>query len=152
MGRQAAGVMGMALRDNDEIAGMDVVRDDDAHVLVVTRNGYGKRTPVTDYREQSRYGLGTRTLRRNNTTGPVISVRCVTIEDEIMLISKKGIVLRTELSEIRETGRNTQGVILMKFDNGDEIAGVAIMQAEDDSDIAGQNGFSANGASDFSDS
>ena len=59
-----------------------------------------------------------------------------------MLISKKGIVLRTELSEIRETGRNTQGVILMKFDNDDEIAGIAIMQAEDDSDIAGQNGFS----------
>ncbi len=151
MGRQAAGVMGMALRDNDEIAGMDVVRYDDAHVLVVTRNGYGKRTPVTDYREQSRYGLGTRTLRRNNITGPVISARCVTIEDEIMLISKKGIVLRTQLSEIRETGRNTQGVRLMKFDKDDEIAGIAIMQAEDESDIAGQNGFSANGSSEFSD-
>ncbi|MCY3782125.1 MAG: DNA gyrase subunit A [Chloroflexi bacterium] len=151
MGRQAAGVMGMELRGNDEIAGMDVVPDDDAHVLVVTRNGYGKRTPVTDYRKQSRYGFGVRTLRRNDRTGPVIAVRCVKIEDEIMLISKNGIVLRTRLSEIREIGRNTQGVIVMKFDNGDEVAGVAIMQAENQNDLESHDGFSANGASIYSD-
>ncbi len=152
MGRQAAGVMGMALRDNDEIAGMDVVPHDDAHVLVVTRNGYGKRTPVRDYREQGRYGLGIRTLKRNDRTGPVIAVRCVKIEDEIMLISKSGIVLRTRLAEIAEIGRNTQGVIVMKFDNGDEVAGIAIMQAEDEAHFASQNGFSVNGASEHDDS
>ncbi len=147
MGRQAAGVMGMALRGDDEIVGMDVVPDDDAHVLVVTRNGFGKRTPVTDYREQGRYGFGVRTLRRNDRTGPVIAVRCVKIEDEIMLISKSGIVLRTRLAEIREIGRNTQGVILMKFDKADEVAGIAIMRSEDEADATVQNGFSANGAS-----
>ena len=148
MGRQAAGVMGMALRGKDETAGMDVVPDEDAHVLVVTRNGFGKRTPVTDYREQSRrYGFGVRTLRRNDRTGPVIAVRCVKIKDEIMLISKSGIVLRTRLAEIAEIGRNTQGVILMKFDNADEVAGIAIMHSENEADATVQNGFSANGAS-----
>lgn len=151
MGRQAAGVMGMELRGNDEIAGMDVVPSDDAHVLVVTRNGYGKRTPVTDYRKQSRFGFGARTLKRNDITGPVIAVRCVKAEDEIMLISRSGIVLRTRLSEIREIGRNTQGVRVMKFDNGDEVAGIAIMQAENEKAFADQNGFSANGASEHAD-
>ena len=146
MGRQAAGVMGMALREEDQIAGMDVVSDEAGHVLVVTRNGYGKRTPVEDYREQSRYGLGTRTLKRNDRTGPVIAVRYVSIDDEIMLISKNGIVLRTQLAAIREIGRNTQGVILMKCEDGDEVAGIAIMQAEDDLDADRTNGFSANGA------
>ncbi len=150
MGRQAAGVMGMALRENDEIVGMDVVPDADAHVLVVTRLGFGKRTPVTDYRKQARYGLGVRTLKRNARTGPVIAVRCVKIDDEIMLISKNGIVLRTRLSELREIGRNTQGVILMKFDNGDEVAGIAILKAEDDDKLESpsQDGFNPNGATD----
>ena len=151
MGRQAAGVMGMALRGDDEIAGMDVVPNEDSHVLVVTRKGFGKRTPVTDYREQSRYGFGVRTLKRNDRTGPVIAVRCVKVEDEIMLISKSGIVLRTRLAEITEIGRNTQGVIVMKFDNGDEVAGIAIMLAEEEADNTRQNGFSNNGASDHND-
>ena len=146
MGRQAAGVMGMALRGDDEIVGMDVVSDDSAQVLVVTQNGYGKRTPVSEYREQSRYGLGIRTLKRNERTGPVIAVRCVKTEDEIMLISKSGIVLRTRLSEISEIGRNTQGVRLMNLDEPDEVAGIAIMIAEDDSDAMSSSEFSSNGA------
>ncbi len=152
MGRQAAGVRGMALRNNDEISGMDVVADDDGHVLVVTRNGYGKRTPVANYREQGRYGFGIRTLKRNERTGPVIDVRCIKCDDEIMLISRNGIVLRTQLSEIRETGRNTQGVTLMNLELGDEVAGIAIMSAEDDADNLNNNGFSINGATESDDS
>lgn len=148
MGRQAAGVMGMALRGDDEIVGMDVVSDEDAQVLVVTQKGYGKRTPVSEYRKQGRYGLGIRTLKRNDTTGPVIAVRCVKTADEIMLISKSGIVLRTRLSEISEIGRNTQGVRLMNLDGQDEVAGIAIMIAEDDGGDVDSSGFSSNGATD----
>ncbi len=148
MGRQAAGVRGMILEGRDQIAGLDVVRDEAAHVLVVTRKGYGKRTPVADYREQSRYGKGTRTLKRNSRTGPVIAVRCVQAADEIMLISKNGIVLRARLAEIREIGRNTQGVIVMKCDQDDEVAGIAIMQSEDEADQMPPGSlFSENGAS-----
>ena len=151
MGRQAAGVMGMRLSKDDEIAGMDVVHDEHTHVLVVTQNGYGKRTPLDQYRSQGRFGSGVRTLRRSKRTGPVVAVRCTTEDDDIvllpsnaiMLISKKGIVLRTQLSEIRETGRNTQGVILMNLDDDDEVAGIAIMSdddIDDNDELDEQNG------------
>ena len=159
MGRQAAGVMGMRLNDDDEIAGMDVVHDEHTHVLIVTQNGYGKRTALDQYRSQGRFGLGVRTLKRNRRTGPVVAVRCITEGDEfmliskngLMLISKNGIVLRTQLSEIRETGRNTQGVIVMNLDDNDEVAGIAIMREDEldaldegdgqnDDDAALQNG------------
>ncbi len=157
MGRQAAGVMGMRLAKGDEVVGMDVVGDDHTHVLVVTQNGFGKRTPVAEYRQQGRFGRGVRTLKRNKRTGPVVAVRCIHDDDDIMvisrkgvmLISKQGIVLRTQFSEIRETGRNTQGVKLMNLEGGDEVAGIAIMSEEDaisdqsangDSDLSDQNG------------
>ncbi|MCY3834213.1 MAG: DNA gyrase subunit A [Chloroflexi bacterium] len=140
MGRQAAGVMGMRLARGDEVVGMDAVGDDHTHVLVVTRKGYGKRTPLAEYRQQGRFGSGVRTLKRNSRTGPVIAVRCIGDDDDIMfisrngimLISKNGIVLRTQFSEIRETGRNTQGVKLMNLDDGDTVAGIAIMNAADE--------------------
>ncbi len=135
MGRQAAGVMGMRLAKGDEVVGMDVVGDDHDQVLVVTRNGYGKRTPIAEYRQQARFGMGVRTLKRNQRTGPVVAVRCLRDDDDIMfisrngimLISRKGIVLRTQVSEIRETGRNTQGVKLMDLGDDDYVAGIAIM-------------------------
>ena len=160
MGRQAAGVNGMALRGKDEVVGVDVVvPGEHTHVFVVTKNGYGKRTSLDEYAEQHRYGFGVRTLKRNRRTGPVVAVRCIREEEDlmlisrngVMLISKNGIVLRTQLSEIRETGRNTQGVILMNLEDGDEVAGIAIMRDEDledsngvdqpeDGDLANQNG------------
>ena len=150
LSRAASGVKAMQLKDGDEIAGMDVVPDDGAQVLVVTLKGHGKRTPVTKYPVQNRYGFGVRTLRRNDRTGPVIAVRCVKTEDEIMLISKSGIVLRTRLSEISEIGRNTQGVRVMNLDENDEVAGIAIMLAEDDTDEKDGSDFSNNGASEDS--
>ena len=144
MGRQAAGVMGMALRGDDEVAGMDVVvPGEHTHVLVVTKNGYGKRTALSRYSKQRRYGFGVRTLKRNKRTGPVVAVRCIREEDDIvvisrggiMLISKKGIVLRTQLSQIRETGRNAQGVKLMNLEDNDEVAGIAIVGEDMDDDF-----------------
>ena len=146
MGRQARGVIGMRLRGKDEIAGMDVLTGEHSHLLIVTSNGYGKRTVIsTDdrdegdedrvhYKAQRRSGLGVRTLKRNKRTGPVVAMRCIRDEDEIVLISKRGTVLLTRLSEIRETGRNTQGVILMKLAENDAVAGIAIMRDDDDED------------------
>lgn len=145
-GRQAAGVKSMELRGRDKIAGMDVVPDDDALVLVVTRKGFGKRSPVTNYTLQNRAGFGNRTLKRNSTTGPVIALRCVRETDEVMLISKGGSVSRMRVFEIREVSPNTKGVIMMRLDGADEVAGIAIMIAEDDSDAESSSGFSSNGA------
>ena len=146
MGRLAAGVRGMRLRKGDEIAGMDVLAAEDSHILVVTRNGYGKRTTIEDYNPQRRYGYGVITLKRTERKGPVVAVRCISDEDGIMLISQKGTVMRTDLSEIRAKGRNTEGVTVMDLDEGDEVAGIAIMSEEEA--ISDQN---ANGDSDPSD-
>ena len=146
MGRQAHGVIGMRLRDDDEIASMDVLTGEHSHLLIVTGNGYGKRTVIStsdqsegaedrvQYKAQRRYGLGVRTLKRNERTGPVVAMRCIRAEDDIVLISKRGIVLQTRLSEIRETGRNTQGVILMNLEENDAVAGIAIMR-DDEEDV-----------------
>ncbi len=136
MGRIAAGVRGMRLREGDEIAGMDVLAKDDSHILVVTRNGYGKRTTTDDYNPQRRYGYGVITLKRTKRKGPVVAVRCISEEDGIMLISHKGTVIRTDLSEIRSRGRNTEGVTVMDLDSDDHVAGIAIMNDADDNQPA----------------
>ncbi len=130
MGRPAGGVNAIKLIDEDRVAGMDVITQEHTHILVVTRYGFGKRTLIEHYNQQSRYGLGARTLARNERTGSIIAMRCINDTDEIMLITREGIVLRTSLNEIRETGRSTQGVTLMNVADDDEVVGVAIMKQE----------------------
>lgn len=127
MGRPAAGVNAIRLEAGDWVAGMDVVCADHTHMLVVTRNGFGKRTLLEDYRSQGRYGVGIRTLARNDKTGPIVSMRCINPDDDIMLMTKFGVVLRTKLAEIRETGRNAQGVVVMHLAEGDEVVSLTVM-------------------------
>jgi DNA gyrase subunit A len=131
MGRTAAGVRSIRLSENDYIAGVDVVTADDTHVLVVTRNGMGKRTPLDEYRGQGRYGLGRLTLKRTDKTGPIVAMRCINPKDDILIITEKGTVLRTHLEGIREVGRNTQGVKVMDLDTSDPIVAIAIMNREE---------------------
>ncbi|GIL14415.1 MAG: DNA gyrase subunit A [Chloroflexota bacterium] len=127
MGRPAAGVNAIRLEAGDWVAGMDVVCADHTHMLVVTRNGFGKRTLLEDYRSQGRYGVGIRTLARNDKTGPIVAMRCINPDDDIMLMTKFGVVLRTKLAEIRETGRNAQGVVVMHLAEGDEVVSLTVM-------------------------
>jgi DNA gyrase subunit A len=126
VGRSAAGVNAIRLQDNDVIAGVDVIPDDDHEVLIVTQFGYGKRTPVTEYRRQSRYGLGVRTLARNAKTGAIIDARVVKPTDHLTLITTAGKALRTQIDNISLIGRNTQGVQLMKIGKDDVVASVAL--------------------------
>ncbi|HRF94419.1 MAG TPA: DNA gyrase subunit A [Aggregatilineales bacterium] len=130
LGRTAAGVNAIRLSGNDVVAGMDVIGAEHTHILVVTANGYGKRTTIDQYLQQGRYGVGVRTLARNDKTGNVVAMRCIQEEDEIMVITRGGIILRTALSAIRETGRSTQGVTLINVADGDEVASIAIMNQE----------------------
>jgi DNA gyrase subunit A len=130
MGRPAGGVHAIKLDFDDAVAGMDVVDENHTHMLVVTKNGFGKRTELSEYRQQGRYGQGVRTLARNEKTGPIVAFRCINENDDIMLITMYGVVLRTRLNQIRETGRSTQGVTVMDLYDGDEVVGVAIMSAE----------------------
>ncbi len=147
MGRPAAGVNAIRLESGDWVAGMDVVCAPHTHMLVVTRNGFGKRTLLADYRLQGRYGLGTRTLARNEKTGPIVAMRCINPSDDIMLITKNAVVLRTRLGEIREVGRNTQGVVIMNLSEGDEVVALAVMSNGGDNGGAmlAANGESENG-------
>jgi DNA gyrase subunit A len=128
MGRQAGGVNAIKLVGNDRAAGMDVLEPDHTHILVVTRYGFGKRTSVDNYARQSRYGMGVRTLARNERTGPLVTMRAIKEDDEIMVVTRSGIVLRTSLDEIRETGRSTQGVKVMNLNEDDDVVGIAVLR------------------------
>lgn len=150
MGRQAAGVNSIKLR-GDFVAGMDVVRADDTHVLVVTRNGFGKRTLLSEYSSRGRYGVGIRTLARNERTGPIVAMRVINAADDILLMTREGTVLRTSLDQIREAGRDTQGVTLINLSDEDNVIGIAIMARMpempemSDSDVIDGEGGELNG-------
>lgn len=129
MGRGAGGVRGMKLSAGDAIVGADIIPKGakDREVLVVSRNGYGKTTTVAEYKTQKRGGSGIKTMNMTAKTGPVIAARVISKEegvgeDEIVVVSKKGQVIRTELKEIPSLSRSTQGVRVMKLRDGDAIA------------------------------
>ncbi len=104
MGRPAGGVSSIRLVNGDVVVGMDVVEPDDTHVLVITRDGYGKRTPIENYRTQGRYGSGILTLARNEKTGPVVSMHCINEKDDILIITSGNVILRTSLEQIEKPG------------------------------------------------
>lgn len=127
MGRPAHGVYSIRLNEGDHVAGMDVVEAEDTHVLVVSRNGLGKRTPLEEYRGQGRYGHGILTIELTERTGPVVAMRCINPKDDILIITREGQVLRTRLQDIRQTGRRAQGVRVMGLMEGDEVVAIAVM-------------------------
>jgi len=126
MGRNARGVYGIHLKGLDEIVGMDTVRDG-MEILTVTEEGFGKRTPVNDYRVQKRGGKGIINMKVTEKTGAVVGLKVVHPEQELMLITTEGIVIRTNVNEISVISRNTQGVKLIKTESGDRVASLAVM-------------------------
>ncbi len=126
MGRTAYGVRGITLREGDEVVAMDVVRSGGT-MLTVTENGYGKRTDVDEYRVQTRGGLGIINIQTSERNGKVAGTAHVALDDELMLVTEQGKILRTSVAGIRETGRNAQGVRLMQieFAEGDRVVSVA---------------------------
>ncbi len=127
MGRTARGVKGISLKDGDEVVGMDILTRN-ADVLTVTESGYGKRTATSEYRSQTRGGKGLINMKVTEKTGNVIGLKVVHDEQELMLITTEGIVIRTNVSDISVIGRNTQGVMLMKTDTNDRVASMAIIE------------------------
>jgi DNA gyrase subunit A len=132
MGRQAVGVKAITLRENDSVTSMDVVVPG-AELLVVTANGYGKRTPCKDYPAKGRGTMGILTLDRKklDLVGPIASARVVDEEDDLTIISSGGIVLRTKVKQIRSAGRATMGVRIMGLKEGETVASVARASASD---------------------
>ena len=140
-GRSAMGVKGITLHNNDNVVGM-VIAADDKSLLTVTENGYGKRSSVTDYRLINRGGLGVKNIICNERNGNVAAVKSVTDNDEIILISQRGIIIRMPASSISVIGRNTSGVRMMKIEPGDKVVAAAKVVLEEkatDSDDEGNS-------------
>ena len=124
LGRTARGIKGIRISKEDEVVGMEVVAPH-SQVLTVTEHGYGKRTQVSEYRIQNRGGSGIFTVKRTQRTGSVVGIKTVTDEDELMLISDKGKIIRLRAADIRVQGRNTQGVKLIALEEGERVVAVA---------------------------
>ena len=133
MGRQTAGVQGMKFRDGDELLAMDVVwGDTDKDLLVVTNEGFAKRTAISEYRLQGRNGFGVKALQLAEGRGSLVGAVIVAEDDQILAIMKSGKVIRSDVAEVKRTGRTTQGVTLAKPDKGDEIISIARNEEKDD--------------------
>jgi len=137
MGRNASGVRAMALdTKNDEVVGMVCTDSDQESILVVSQNGYGKRTLVEDYRVTNRGGKGVKTLSITEKTGDLVAIKVVTDEDDLMITTKNGIMIRMEMSEIRVMGRATQGVRVINLKSGVVISSVAKVPHQEDEETA----------------
>ena len=133
MGRGASGVRGITLADeNDEVVGMVSVNDMDTNILVVSENGFGKRSNLEDYRMTNRGGKGVKTISITEKTGSLVTLKNVIDEDDLMIINKSGIAIRMAVSDLRVMGRATQGVKLINLKEKDAIAAVAKVMKDDD--------------------
>jgi len=138
MGRTATGVKGITLRKSDCVIGMVVVKREDT-LLTISEKGMGKRSNVSDYRTQSRGGKGIITMKVNEKTGPLVAVLEVVDNEDIIIITEKGVVIRQHIGKIKVIGRNTQGVKLIRLDEDDRISDVAKIVAGNDSNGEGSN-------------
>lgn len=133
MGRNAAGVRGVKLAgENDEVIGMICLQNDKQDILVVSENGYGKKSKLEDYRVTNRGGKGVKTINITSKTGSLIAIKDVTDNDDLMIINRSGILIRMAVKDLRVMGRATQGVRLINIKEGDAIASVARVEVEEE--------------------
>ncbi|PSR52802.1 DNA gyrase subunit A [Adhaeribacter arboris] len=136
MGRNAAGVRGVTLANEaDKVVGMVCLSDPNMNLLVVSEKGFGKRSPLEEYRITNRGGKGVKTLNITPKTGQLVAIHGVTDTDDLMIINRSGITIRLRVSDLRVIGRATQGVRLIKINEGDEISSVAKIEYEDKTEI-----------------
>ncbi|MBS3898238.1 MAG: DNA gyrase subunit A [Dethiobacter sp.] len=134
MGRATRGVRGISLKKDDKVMALEVVSPEmerEAELLVVTEHGFGKRTPFSEYRVQSRGGKGIYTIRVLDKNGPVMGVKLTRPGDEVMIITARGVVIRQDVTKISQQGRHTQGVTLIRLDKDDRVVSIARVMAEE---------------------
>jgi DNA gyrase subunit A len=124
MGRTARGVRGMNLEEGQQVIALLVAENEQQSVLTATENGFGKRTPITEYTRHGRGTKGMIAIQTSERNGKVVAATLVEVSDEIMLITTGGVLIRTRVSEIREMGRATQGVTLIAVENGTKLSGL----------------------------
>ncbi|WP_053373406.1 DNA gyrase subunit A [Paenibacillus sp. FJAT-27812] len=138
MGRSATGVKGIALDDDDTVIDMDVIVPD-KDILIVTSKGYGKRTPVADYRIQNRGGKGIKTLNVTDKNGPIVSLKVVENDEDLMIMTASGTMIRTSMEGISTMGRNTQGVKLINTREDDTVATVTRVARSEENEVSDEN-------------
>ncbi|HDU7237734.1 TPA: DNA gyrase subunit A [Listeria monocytogenes] len=131
IGRTAAGVRGIRLREDDEVIGMEVLEDDEK-VLVVTEKGYGKQTPASQYPLRNRGGMGVKTVTITEKNGNLVAMKTVTGEEDLMLMTVSGVLIRFEIDTVSQTGRSAMGVKLIRLDEDEKVATVAKVPKEED--------------------
>ncbi len=142
MGRTASGVRGMSIGENDQIIGATLIENNEQEVLVVTENGYGKRTKVDEYRCQMRGGKGVKTLNVTEKNGKLCALKAVSDDDDLIVVSDKGVVIRTHVDQISRTKRATQGVRVIKLRPDHHVATIALVpKQEDEEEILNQEQF-----------
>ncbi|HHR3162515.1 DNA gyrase subunit A [Listeria monocytogenes] len=134
MGRTAAGVRGIRLREDDEVIGMEVLEDDEK-VLVVTEKGYGKQTPASQYPLRNRGGMGVKTVTITEKNGNLVAMKTVTGEEDLMLMTVSGVLIRFEIDTVSQTGRSAMGVKLIRLDEDEKVATVAKVPKEDEVEL-----------------
>ncbi len=138
MGRTAAGVKGISLRDGDEVVSMEILQED-SNILHVTNKGYGKQTPESEYRRTNRGGKGVFTCNLTEKTGLVVAVKAVSGDEDLMMITVAGVLIRIPVKDISETGRNTMGVRLIRLQENEEVATVARVDADEEEEESVEN-------------
>lgn len=149
MGRTARGVRGMDLPEGAQVISLLVSDSDATQVLTATENGYGKRTPIADYRKSHRGTQGVIAIDTSERNGPLVAATLVVESDEVMLITTGGVLIRTRVEEIRETGRAAQGVRLINLDEGEKLIGLEKVAESDQDDEVGEDGENGEGGEDF---
>ncbi|HEY8444905.1 MAG TPA: DNA gyrase subunit A [Bacilli bacterium] len=132
MGRIAAGVRGIQVEDNEEVVGMAIINTDGDEIVIVTENGYGKRTNVDDFRVQVRGGKGVKALNMTEKNGKLVALSTVRGDEDIIVVTDKGMVIRTHLDQIQTIGRDTQGVRIIMLNEGQSVANIAIVPRDDE--------------------
>ena len=152
IGRTAAGVRGIELHDNNHVVGMAIMTEKNNQVLVITEKGYGKRSDIDDYRLQGRGGLGVKALNVTEKNGNLVSLKAVSDENDLLITTNKGVIIRMHVSDISETGRTAQGVKLIRLREDQEISTVAIVEKEEIEDENLENSVEEENTTDALDS
>ncbi|PKK92069.1 MAG: DNA gyrase subunit A [Candidatus Wallbacteria bacterium HGW-Wallbacteria-1] len=132
MGRVSRGVKGITLKRGDFVVGMEIVKDEDQKLLVITENGFGKRTPIGEYPTHNRGGQGVINIKTNTRNGRVVAFCEVSDEQDVMIVTVNGIVIRMHVDEISVVGRNTQGVRIIRVKDGDRVVGAEVLERDDE--------------------
>lgn len=135
MGRTASGVRGMNIGPNDEVVGIAIIDNDEQEILVITEKGFGKRTVVEEYRKQSRGGKGVKTVNVTDKNGKLSTLRAVTNNEDLIVVSDKGVVIRTHIDQISQTKRATQGVRIIKLRPDHKVSTIALVPKQDEEEL-----------------